>query len=199
MRFRGRNGHMTRVVSIYRPCHGNIGAASVHAQHDRYFKGKEELDRNPQVALYEDLLLVEVMKWKEEGDRLILAGDMIEDVSTGLTNAFFTALGLREVILERHAKHSPPATNKNNNSRQPIDGIWASYELEVTAAGYQPFGEGCESNHRLVWAHFHTILPLDRKALPNINLHQRKSKPTILDWLNNTIDKLSRNLEKLAS
>ena len=94
MRFQGRNGHMTRVVSIYRPCHGSNGAASVHAQQDRYFKGTEERDRKPRVALHEDLF-VEATKWKEEGDHLILAGDMNEDVRTGLTNAFFTALGLR--------------------------------------------------------------------------------------------------------
>ena len=41
MRFQGRNGHMTRVISIYRPCHGNNRAAFVHEQHVRYFpKGK---------------------------------------------------------------------------------------------------------------------------------------------------------------
>ena len=87
MRFQGRNGHMTRVVSIYRPCHGSNGAASVHAQQDRYFKGTEERDRKPRVALYKDLF-VEATKWKEEGDHLILAGDMNEDVRTGLTNEF---------------------------------------------------------------------------------------------------------------
>ncbi len=158
MRFQGRNGHMTRVVSIYRPCHGNNGAASVHAQHVRYFKGIKELDRKPREALYEDLF-EEATIWQTEGDHIIIAGDVNEDVRTGLTNEFFTALGLREVILERHSQKSPPATNDNNDSREPIDGIWASKELEVTAAGYLPFGDGCDSDHRLVWADFsyHTV------------------------------------------
>ena len=153
MRFQGSNGHMTRVVSLYRPCHGGNREASVCEQHVRYFKGKMEQDRDPRRALFEDLF-VEAVKWKKEGDHLIIAGDVNEDVRTGLTNEFFTALGLREVILERHAKKSPPATNNNNNRREPIDGIWASRELDVTAAGYLPFGEGCDSDHRLLWADF---------------------------------------------
>jgi hypothetical protein len=159
MRFQGRNGHMTPVISIYRPCHGNNRAASVYKQQVRYFKGKEELDRNPRKALsYEDLF-VEATQWKTEGVHIIIAGDVNEDVPTGLTNEFFTALGLRELILERHKSKSPPATNKNNNKREPIDGIWAWRELEVTTAGYLPFGEGCDSDHRLIWADFsyHTV------------------------------------------
>jgi endonuclease/exonuclease/phosphatase family metal-dependent hydrolase len=158
MRFQGRNGHMTRVVSLYRPCKSTNRAASVYEQQVRYFKGKMELDRNPREALYEDLF-VEATRWKNEGDHIIIAGDVNKDVRTGRTKEFFTALGLREVILERHKNKSPPATNENNNSREPIDGIWASKELEVTAAGYLPFGEGCDSDHRLIWADFtyHTV------------------------------------------
>ena len=125
---------MTRLVSIYRPCNGKNGAASVHAQHVRYFKGIQEQDRSPREALYEDLF-EEVTKWKTEGDHQIIAGDVNEDDRTGLSNEFFTALGLREVILERRTNKSPPTTNENNDNREPIDGIWASRELEVTAAG----------------------------------------------------------------
>ena len=79
MRFQGRNGHVTRVVSIYRPCNGNNGAASVHAQHVRYLKGVQERDRSPREALYEDLF-EEATKWKTEGDHIIIAGDVNEDV-----------------------------------------------------------------------------------------------------------------------
>jgi hypothetical protein len=117
------NRHMTRVVSIYRPFHGNNGVA-----HVRYFKGIQEQDRSPREALYEDLF-EEVMKWKTEGEHQIIAGNVNEDVQTGLTNDFFTALGLREVILERHTNKSPPAMNENNDNQEPIDGIWASREL----------------------------------------------------------------------
>ncbi len=115
--------------------------------------------------MYEDLF-VEATKWKEEGDHLVLVGNMNKDVRNGLTNELFTALGLREVILKQHSQHLPPATNKNNNSRQPIDGIWASQELEVTAAGYLPFGKGCESDHRLLWADFsyHTVFGQESPA-----------------------------------
>jgi endonuclease/exonuclease/phosphatase family metal-dependent hydrolase len=158
MRFQGRQGHMTRVISFYRPCHAANKEGSVWEQHVRYFKGKLELDKNPREAFYEDLFL-EIETWKQLGDHIIIAGDANEDVRSGMTSEFFLALGLREVILERHSRLSPPATNDKNNSRIPIDGIWASQELKVNAAGYLPFGEGCKSDHRLLWADFsyHTV------------------------------------------
>jgi hypothetical protein len=73
----------------------------------RYFKGNKEQDWNPRMALYEDLFH-EAMKWKDEGDHIIIAGNMKEDVQKGLTNKFCT------VILERHYKKAPPATNGNH-------------------------------------------------------------------------------------
>ena len=72
----------------------------------------------------------------------------------GQTEEFFKALGMREVILEKHRDVSPPATHNKNGKREPIDGIWATEELRVNGAGYAAFGDGCKSDHRLLWADF---------------------------------------------
>jgi hypothetical protein len=92
MCFQGCNGHMMRLVSIYQPYHGSNGASSVYAHYVRYFKGKKEQDRNPRIALYKDLF-VEATKWKTEGDHIIIAGNMNEDVRKGLTNGLSLPLG----------------------------------------------------------------------------------------------------------
>jgi hypothetical protein len=55
MRFQGRNNHVTRVVSIYRPCRSPGKESSVWEQQSRYFREKEEQDRNPRKAMYDDL------------------------------------------------------------------------------------------------------------------------------------------------
>jgi hypothetical protein len=96
----------------------------------------------------------EVTQWKEQGDHIIIAGDVNKDVQTGQTKEFFKALGMREVILEKNSDTSPPATHNKHNKREPIDGIWATEELKVNGAGYAAFGDGCKSDHRLLWADF---------------------------------------------
>ena len=51
--------------------------------------------------MYEDLY-EETKQWKEQGDCIIIAGDVNEEVRTGQTEEFFKALGMQEVILEKH-------------------------------------------------------------------------------------------------
>ena len=58
---------------------------------------------------------------------------------------------MREAILSRHSTLSPPATCAKNECRQPIDAIFVTPGLQAYAAGYFPFGEGCPSDHRLLW------------------------------------------------
>jgi hypothetical protein len=57
MRFQGKEGHMTRVVSVYRPCCTSNKELSVWEQQVRYFRGKLKQDKNTRQALYEDLFI----------------------------------------------------------------------------------------------------------------------------------------------
>eukprot|EP00978_Attheya_sp_CCMP212_P005014 scaffold11078_cov48-Attheya_sp.AAC.2 len=91
MRFQGQQGHMTRVISFYRPCHAANKEGSVWEQHVRYFRGKLELDKNPRESFYEDLF-TEIETWKQLGDHIIIARDTNEDVRHGMTSEFFLAL-----------------------------------------------------------------------------------------------------------
>jgi hypothetical protein len=94
-----------------------------------------------------------------------------------MTAEFFAALGMREVILERHSERSPPATNDKNNKREPIDGIWVTQDLQVNGAGYLPFGDGCKSDHCLLWADFlfHSAFGQDCIKPPRIPIKKLKA------------------------
>lgn len=45
-----------------------------------------------------------------DGDKVIVGIDANEDMRTGLLRKMFRDLGLRDAILTRHCKLSPPAT-----------------------------------------------------------------------------------------
>ena len=139
--------------------------------------------------------------WQEKGDHIIIAGDVNEDVRTGQTEEFFKALGMREVILEKHSDLSPPATHNRNGKREPIDGIWATEELVVTGAGYSAFGDGCDSDHRLLWADFthSTILGKeDPKVYQSPTKRLRASDPRLVRRYNRKVKSMLMK-EKLIS
>ena len=147
IRIQGKEGHTTRIATAYRPWE-SPGASTVFHQHAR---GLAQLDdhRNPIDALLEDLQLA-INAWKAAGDHIIIGMDANEDVRVGQVHDTFEKLGLREAILDRHSNESPPATQNRNTKRQPIDGIWVSRCVSISAGGYLPFGDACPSDHRML-------------------------------------------------
>ncbi len=144
MRMLGREGHYVRFVSAYRPCSSG-GASSVFQQHNRVLD-----NRNPRTAILEDLVSA-MTEWKTLGDHLILGMDANEDIRHGEVHTLLAEVGLREVILDHHSDLSPPATQNRNQRREPIDGIWATSGITISRGGYLGFGEGCPSDHRVLW------------------------------------------------
>jgi hypothetical protein len=100
--------------------------------------------------LYEDLYQ-EAVTWIDQGNHLVIGMDAKEDIHTGATAEFFQALGMKEATLSWHPRKSPPATYNRNRQRQPIDGIWVTPGLKPAGAGYCAFGDGCPSDHRVLW------------------------------------------------
>jgi hypothetical protein len=89
-----------------------------------------------------------IAEWKVEGDHVILGMDANEDVCGGEADLFFKKVCMCEVILKLHSESSPPETYKQNNKRQPIDGLWATPGITISRGGYLAFGKGCPSDHR---------------------------------------------------
>eukprot|EP00957_Ditylum_brightwellii_P122100 9312106-Ditylum_brightwellii.AAC.1 len=76
------------------------------------------LSRN---ALVDDLKR-HIQKWKEEGDQIIVMGDINEYINSSSVMAFFKHLDMSELISERHGGKGL-ATTRSNKSGQAIDRI----------------------------------------------------------------------------
>ena len=65
------------------------------------------------------------------GDAIVFGIDMNEDTCTGFLSHKLKLLGLRDGVLSHHNDLSPPATQKRNESREPIDAIWVSSTANI--------------------------------------------------------------------
>ena len=59
------------------------------------------------------------------------------------------ALGLREVLLEKHGGTTAPETWERGSD--PIDGVFASWALHIERGGFLAHSMGCPSDHRAGW------------------------------------------------
>jgi hypothetical protein len=74
-----------------------------------------------------------------------------KDMHRGNLSNKLKTLHLREVILQKHGNNAP-SMYKRNTKNVPIDGIWASIGIEITAGGYFDFDEVItNTDHRTLW------------------------------------------------
>ena len=145
-RLAGKRGRGIRIISAYRPNSNETGELSVYAQHLARLAELND-DRDPLRAFAEDLR-DELSDWNDDGDMLILGIDLNGDVRDEMNKEFFHRLGMREVLMERHGDDAPETYADGS---KPIDGIFASYSLDITAGGYLAFGDISETDHRGLW------------------------------------------------
>ena len=145
----GKNGISLCVISAYRPCapHSRLGQGTIHRQHLRYLHSHQD-DRAPREALLEDLSL-DISKFQNQGDQIILMGDFNQHVCSDQISEFAHYLNLREAITQKHSEIQGFVPTWHRG-RDPIDGIFISPTLHITAGGYLPFGES-PGDHRLLW------------------------------------------------
>jgi len=91
-RFRGKGGMALRVVSVYRPCASSGGKRTAWSQHKAYFNDQND-DRDPRKAFMEDLA-TEIQEWTQEGDQVIVGGDLNEEIRGPAIKEFFASLGI---------------------------------------------------------------------------------------------------------
>ena len=140
------------VVSAYRPCGPGQGVETVWAQHKDYLITVGRQDEDPRQAFVDDLIGA-IEEWTSWGCEIILGIDANDDVSVDSPSSIsflFRQAGLQEAILQRH-QQAPPATQVDNRSNKPIDGIFVTSGVVVKAGGYYGFYEGIESDHRALW------------------------------------------------
>ena len=152
-KFTGRLGLSLRVISGYRPVNNrnSDGPLQVGNQQESYLLTKDD-DRPARRAFLEDLDK-EMQEWIQQSDLIVLCLDANENVRQGEIIQFIRKWGLIDAHQDKHPSTPTVATCPKNRSNIPIDGIWISPSIEVTAAGYSGFGEYPMGNtdHRLLW------------------------------------------------
>jgi hypothetical protein len=148
-KLRGKNQVSLTIISAYHPNPPSAGVMGVYAQQAKYFNSID-CTTCPRDAFLTDLK-EEIIKFQESGDKIIIMLDGNKDMRKGSLSQILSSLQLGEVILQRHGNRAP-STYRMNTKEVPIDGIWASYSLNITAGGYLAFDElitGC--NHSTLW------------------------------------------------
>jgi hypothetical protein len=168
----GEPGHVTYFMNAYAPCgNDSVGETTNYKQQSRYIE-KKGLKMTPQKMFRDDVLAL-ISMWRERGARVVLMMDANEHVIDGellCKRLRSKEIGMREVVHER----AGPGPNTWFRGTEPIDGIWATDDIEVTAAAYLPYDPEL-GDHRPVVAdftmrsilgtEFHRILPQKARRL----------------------------------
>ena len=150
-RYKGRNNLIFRVVTGYRPvADGGDGTYTVFSQQEAVLKCKND-DRTPREAFLEDLK-TELIEWNEQNELILLYLDINENLRSRKIRDYMESVGLVDVHQRHHPDLPMTETCIKNLSSYPIDGIWCSPAIEVTACGYAGYGEEVtNSDHRSLW------------------------------------------------
>jgi len=145
-RLRSTNRAWFRLVSLYRPC-ASSGPLSTYQQQIRGLAAAKRTI-NPKAAVITDLC-GEIAKWQNDGESVVMATDLNDNVRDQNITREFNKLGLVELLTQLHTA-TPPATHQRGS--KPIDGIFVpAHLIPVCRGGYLAFGDGVASDHRAIW------------------------------------------------
>jgi hypothetical protein len=149
-RFRGKGQVCLRAVVVYVPCvsHGPLTAWSQQLAYFNSLNDQEwQASPDPNQRLFDDLSAA-MSEWIEEGDQLFIMGDWNTDVRDLSLINFFDNHNMEEILIARHGDSAPATCNMGS---APIDGVWGTRGLEISAGGYFNFEDGLPGNHRTLW------------------------------------------------
>jgi hypothetical protein len=147
-KIRGKGGIVFRYVSVYCPCDNRGSKIAVWSQHKTYLQNQND-DRDPRTAFLKDLKK-EIQAWKEEGDQILVYGDLNHDVSSQTIVSIFKELEMTNLIYKRHEGEEAPSTYYRGRNGSVVDGIWGTPGLKASFGGYLCPGE-FPGDHSLLW------------------------------------------------
>jgi len=137
--------HKTRIVSAY-----NLGSTTsnylgtVYQQHLRYIQ-RHRMDTTPHQMFMVDFL-ASIINWMKAGERILIMADMNEHILRGQLARQLLNLGLFEATHTSWGEREP---NTHVSGSRPIDAVYHSPELEITATIQLSFHESV-GDHRSV-------------------------------------------------
>ena len=147
-KYRGKDNISLRVVSIYQPCENKSGIVAVYAQHRRHLQNMKD-DRDPRAAFKQDFRR-ELEEWINQGDHIIVGGDVNESIFHQSITDIFQEHGMVNAVFDRHSRQGAPTTYYRCNSNRIVDGMWVTPGITVHRSGYlEP--KDFPGNHSLVW------------------------------------------------
>jgi hypothetical protein len=160
--FRGSDGHMTRLITAYNPCKsGRVNSGMSYQQQQQYFIMNKKDLTCPRTLFWRHLTAA-IAKWRDAGERIVLFMDHNKHVYDGVLGKALSnrnGLNLQEVILKQTGA---PTGATFFRGLQPIDGLWASDNLDISNACVMPFGYRV-GNHRAF------VLDIPLQSLVGVN------------------------------
>jgi hypothetical protein len=145
-RFQGKQGSTLRIVSVYFPSLNNaFGHKKVHCQQKKALLSLG--DKSSVFSAFWRDFWKAVDTWLEEGDELVIGGDWNIDVTRP---AFLRPFHQRGLIAAITSSHSAPFASTHSRGTRPIDEIFTTPGIDITACGYMEFGTGV-GDHRPIW------------------------------------------------
>ena len=139
VRIRGRQGCVTRMVTVYCPVKTGKGN-TIYTQQLRV------LQEDPTKRFWVDLGK-QIMQWRANGEQLLISGDWNENVTGINVKEWMSLFTLKEMVTSLHEGTPPPTYNRG---RDPIDGIFGTDNLSPSASGYLAFDQ-IPGDHRGIW------------------------------------------------
>jgi len=95
-------------------------------------------------------LATEIQEWIQEGDQVIVGGDLNEEIRGPAVKEFFANLGMQTLLFQKHEETDAPTTFFRNKSGKVLDGIWGTASISAIKCAYL---EPCDfpGDHSAVW------------------------------------------------
>ena len=77
-----------------------------------------------------DELGTDTVKWKVDGNQIIIMGNINAYVESKLIKDIFDLLGMREIIIERHI-NTEPATTRGDKPGKAIYMVWGTRGVNI--------------------------------------------------------------------
>ena len=171
MKIKGKNNISLRFISAYVPhvnkSHGHI---NVYAQHQDALL-KMGITTNPITCFWDDFWEM-VDEALANGEQLIIAGDWNTDVRNIDFRNKFLDRGLIPAITGTHGDNGPETYNRGSN---PIDEIFVSAHLDISACGYLEHGSN-SADHRPLWVDIVKTSALGSRLPPIPSFQARRLK-----------------------
>jgi hypothetical protein len=155
--FLGKRNRNVTIVNAYQLCDKSVsqrGRYTAAAQQESLLRQRGEINPNPRKHFCSDLHHF-LQQWRQEGDEIILTGDLNEALGDGTDTIpkLCSSLNLVDLMFSLHDSRQIPTYARG---KKRLDDALATLlaARTIVADGYEPFNHRLASNHRAFFLDF---------------------------------------------